>query len=77
MARIAETRHALLTGLHSPFGMALVGDRLYVANADAVVGVAARSDPAVAAEPFEALLLQPLPEPFAENLDQIAGPELI
>ncbi|WP_244755781.1 PQQ-dependent sugar dehydrogenase [Pseudoxanthomonas helianthi] len=37
---IAETRSVLLEGLHSPFGMALVGDRLYVANADSVVSVA-------------------------------------
>ena len=36
----AETRSTLLQSLHSPFGMALVGDRLYVANADAVVSVA-------------------------------------
>ena len=36
---IAETRSVLLSGLMSPLGMALVGDRLYVANADAVVGV--------------------------------------
>ena len=34
---VAETRTAFLTGLHSPFGMALVGDTLYVANTDAVV----------------------------------------
>jgi glucose/arabinose dehydrogenase len=34
---IAETRTAFLTGLNSPFGMALVGDTLYVANTDAVV----------------------------------------
>ena len=34
---VAETRSALLTGLSSPFGMALVGDVLYVANADALV----------------------------------------
>ena len=34
---IAETRSVLLEQLHSPFGMALVGDQLYVANADAVV----------------------------------------
>lgn len=34
---VAELRTPLLTGLNSPFGMALVGDRLYVANADAVV----------------------------------------
>jgi len=34
---IAETRSPLLTGLTSPFGMALVGDTLYVANSDALV----------------------------------------
>ncbi|HVE69780.1 MAG TPA: sorbosone dehydrogenase family protein [Thermoanaerobaculia bacterium] len=34
---VAETRHAFLQNLFSPFGMALVGDTLYVANADAVV----------------------------------------
>ena len=34
---VAETKTDFLTGLNSPFGMALVGERLYVANADAVV----------------------------------------
>lgn len=34
---VAETRTILLQDLNSPFGMALVGDHLYVANADAVV----------------------------------------
>jgi glucose/arabinose dehydrogenase len=34
---VAEMRSALLTELHSPFGMALVGDTLYVANTDAIV----------------------------------------
>lgn len=34
---IAETRAVLLTGLYSPFGMALIGERLFVANADAVL----------------------------------------
>lgn len=34
---VAELRSQFLTGLYSPFGMALVGDRLYVANADALV----------------------------------------
>jgi glucose/arabinose dehydrogenase len=36
---IAETRSVFLQGLHSPFGMALVGGTLYVANADALVSV--------------------------------------
>ncbi|AYG94225.1 sorbosone dehydrogenase family protein [Brevundimonas naejangsanensis] len=35
----AETRSVFMEGLTSPFGMALIGDRLYVANADAVVVV--------------------------------------
>jgi glucose/arabinose dehydrogenase len=34
---VAETRSVLLTGLNSPFGMALVGNALYVANSDALV----------------------------------------
>jgi glucose/arabinose dehydrogenase len=34
---IAETRSVFLAGLHSPFGMALVGDVLYVADTDAVM----------------------------------------
>lgn len=34
---VAEVRHVFADQLHSPFGMALVGDWLYVANTDAVV----------------------------------------
>ena len=34
---VAETRTAFLEGLTSPFGMVLVGNDLYVANADALV----------------------------------------
>jgi glucose/arabinose dehydrogenase len=33
----AETRHVYLSGLHSPFGMALVGNAFYVANTDALM----------------------------------------
>lgn len=33
----AKTRSTFLRGLHSPFGMALVGESLYVANTDAVL----------------------------------------
>jgi hypothetical protein len=35
----AEFRSVFLQGLHSPFGMALVGDTLYLANADALLKV--------------------------------------
>jgi glucose/arabinose dehydrogenase len=34
---VAETRHIFLEGLNSPFGMALLDGRLYVANTDALV----------------------------------------
>lgn len=34
---VAETKTAFLEGLRSPFGMALVGDALYIANTDAIV----------------------------------------
>ena len=34
---VAEVRTIFLKGLHSPFGMALVGETLYVANADGIV----------------------------------------
>lgn len=34
---VAEGRHVLLENLTSPFGMALVGDALYVANTDALM----------------------------------------
>src|SRR5664279_5233888 len=34
---IADTRAVFLTGLNSPFGMALVGNDLYVANTDSIM----------------------------------------
>jgi glucose/arabinose dehydrogenase len=34
---VAETRTVFLSGLHSPFGMALVGDAFYVADTDALL----------------------------------------
>ena len=34
---VAQTRSVFLRGLHSPFGMALLGSDLYVANTDAIV----------------------------------------
>lgn len=40
---VVETRALFLENLTSPFGMALVGERLYVANADAVVMVPYRT----------------------------------
>jgi len=40
---VAETRTVFLQGLSSPFGMALVGETFYVANADILVKVPYRS----------------------------------
>ncbi len=34
---VADSKSVLLSDLHSPFGMALIGDALYVANTDALV----------------------------------------
>lgn len=34
---VAETKSTFLSDLHSPFGMALIGDQFYVANTDAVM----------------------------------------
>ena len=34
---VADLQAVLVDGLHSPFGMALIGDSLYVANTDAIV----------------------------------------
>lgn len=39
----AEVKETFLGGLHSPFGMALVGDTLYIANADSLVSVPYRA----------------------------------
>ena len=36
---VAEQSHVFASGLHSPFGMALVGQTLYIANADALVAL--------------------------------------
>jgi glucose/arabinose dehydrogenase len=47
---VAELRSVLIGGLNSPFGMALIGDRLLVANADAVVSFPYRTgDTSIAA----------------------------
>ena len=41
---VAETRNVFLEHLHSPFGMALIGDRFYVADTDAVLRFSYRPD---------------------------------
>lgn len=48
---VAEVRSVLLGGLNSPFGMALVGERLFVANTDAVLAFPYRSGDTVITAP--------------------------
>ncbi|MDQ1919731.1 PQQ-dependent sugar dehydrogenase [Massilia pseudoviolaceinigra] len=49
---VADMRTEFLKGLNSPFGMALVGDVLYIANADAIVKFPYRSgETAISAAP--------------------------
>jgi len=56
---VADERHVLLEGLNSPFGMALVGDALYVANTDGVLRFPyARGDLRITAP---GVLVTPLP----------------
>lgn len=52
---VAEIRHTFLDALHSPFGMALVGDAFYVANTDAVMRYPYRSGESRIAAPGEKL----------------------
>ena len=55
---IAEFRSVLAQDLHSPFGMALVGDTLYVANADALVKLPYHDgDTTITAEPVTVVAL--------------------
>ncbi|MDB5797855.1 MAG: sorbosone dehydrogenase family protein [Paucimonas sp.] len=56
---IAETRSVLLSDLNSPFGMALIGNHLYVANTDAVLRFPYRSGDTSIAAP--GVMLAPLP----------------
>jgi glucose/arabinose dehydrogenase len=50
---VAELRSVFASGLHSPFGMALVGEDFYVANTDAVVRFRYRSSAESAEGPAE------------------------
>jgi glucose/arabinose dehydrogenase len=72
----ADERRVFLEGLNSPFGMALVGDALYIANTDAVVKVPyATGDETATAAPVEVLALPagPLNHHWTKNI--IASPD--
>ncbi len=67
----AAERHAFLENLHSPFGMALVGDTLYVANADAIVKFPYREgDVKITAQPTKVASLPggPLNHHWTKNI---------
>ncbi|ADX46700.1 L-sorbosone dehydrogenase [Paracidovorax avenae ATCC 19860] len=73
---VAETRSVFLQGLNSPFGMALVGSDLYVANTDAVVRFPyAEGQTAITAAPAKVadLPARPLNHHWTKNL--IASPD--
>jgi len=73
---VAETRSVLLAGLNAPFGMALVGDVLYVANSDALVRVPySTADTQISATPTTVCQLPagPLNRHWTKNV--VASPD--
>jgi glucose/arabinose dehydrogenase len=73
---IAETRTEFLTGLYSPFGMTLIADTLYIANADAIVTVPyVRGETQISAQPesFFALPGGPINHHWTKNI--ISSPD--
>jgi glucose/arabinose dehydrogenase len=72
----ADLRSVLLEGLHSPFGMVLVGDVLYVADSDAVLRfpyAAGQTHIAAPAETVVVLPAGPINHHWTKNL--IASPD--
>lgn len=58
----AETKTTFIEGLHSPFGMALVGETFYVANADSIVSFPYKSgETSIKAAPTKLIDLPGLP----------------
>jgi len=73
---VADQRTVFASGLHSPFGMALVGDTLYVANTDAVVALPYTSgdlQARAAPQRLSALPAGPINHHWTKNL--IASPD--
>ena len=56
---VAETRSVFIDGLHSPFGMALVGSELFVANTDALVRFPYETDQLRIEQPGETVVALP------------------
>ena len=73
---IAEVRATFLENLNSPFGMTLVGDRLYVANTDAVVSFPYQVGQTQITSPGEKLVDLPAgPKNHHWTKDIIASPD--
>jgi glucose/arabinose dehydrogenase len=68
---VADLKTIFLSGLNSPFGMALVGDRLFVANTDSIISVPyTRGDTKITTEPqfLSALPAGPLNHHWTKGL---------
>jgi len=73
---VAELRTVLLQGLNSPFGMALIGNSLYVANTDAVLQFPYRTGDiriTAAGKPLVSLPAGPINHHWTKNI--IASPD--
>jgi glucose/arabinose dehydrogenase len=70
----AETRSVFMTGLNSPFGMALMGGQLYIGNTDAVVRVPyTDGQTRITARPQQVAKLNPAGNHWSRNV--IAAPD--
>jgi glucose/arabinose dehydrogenase len=73
---VADQRFVFLQGLNSPFGMALVADELFVANADAIVRVPYKAgDTRIAATPVKLADLPGGPRNHHWTKSLIASPD--
>ena len=71
---VAESKSTFMMGLNSPFGMALMGDWLYICNTDALVRVPYKTgDTAITAKPEVVVKLQGGGNHWARNV--IADPD--
>jgi glucose/arabinose dehydrogenase len=73
---VAETKTAFLVGLNSPYGMALVGDQLYVANTDALVRFTyKKGDTQITTEPTKVTDLPAFPIDHHWTKNVVASPD--
>lgn len=71
---VAEVKTAFMTGLNSPFGMALMGDWLYIGNTDALVRVRYKTgDTRITAAPEQVIKLPAAGNHWARNVVPAPG----